>query len=75
MKSIRDISNLDHSCHAMNVFACDAHVNAQAQSAALPRETRRKKEGSTDGNDPQEITVLWHLYQAFTSRPFPSGLL
>ena len=31
MKSIRDISNLDHPRHAMNVFACDAHVNATAR--------------------------------------------
>jgi hypothetical protein len=29
MKSIRDISNLDHSRHAMNIVACDAHVNAR----------------------------------------------
>jgi hypothetical protein len=29
MKRIRDISNLDHPCHAMNVVACDAHANAR----------------------------------------------
>jgi hypothetical protein len=28
MKSVRDIANLDHSCHATNIVACDAHVNA-----------------------------------------------
>jgi hypothetical protein len=31
MKSIRDIANLDHSRHAINVVACDAHVNATAR--------------------------------------------
>jgi hypothetical protein len=35
MKSIRDIPNLDHFCHAMNIVACDAHVNAQTGPAAL----------------------------------------
>jgi hypothetical protein len=31
MKSIRDIANLDHSRHAINIFACAAHVNATAR--------------------------------------------
>ena len=35
MKSIRDIANLDHFCHAMNVVACDAHVNAADRSGRL----------------------------------------
>jgi len=29
MKSIRDIANLDHFRHAMNIVACASHVNAR----------------------------------------------
>ncbi|MGC2401398.1 MAG: hypothetical protein WA510_16500 [Acidobacteriaceae bacterium] len=36
MKSIRDISNLDPPCHATNIVACDAHVNARPGSAVWP---------------------------------------
>jgi len=33
MKSIRDIANLDHFRHAINVVACDTHVNETAREA------------------------------------------
>ena len=36
MKSIRDISNLDHSCHVKNIVACAAHVNKTRGSPVSP---------------------------------------
>jgi hypothetical protein len=70
MKSIRDMANLDHSCHAMNIVACDAHVNAAARFGRLAGGGIGEPDTATGYLSPKK----WNDYNRYVSRTYGSGV-